>query len=292
VIPASELRPLSVGEIVDAAFKLLRRNARTLYTLSLVVMGPLGLLQLLLAGAFGGSIDLGVLLDPNLSPAEAEAALADLTAPYLGLIAGSLLGSLGGLLVTGAASGPAIAAYEGGSPGWKGSLVGALRRFPALLVNAVSVFIASSLGLVVCLAPGVFLFTCWSVSLPALIHERLGPFGAMRRSFQLVIKRFWPTLGTVVLAYLVYYVFSQIVSTAALVTTLVGLAESASYSFFPSVLASVVVGILTYPFIACVLTVLYFDLRIRGEGYDLFRMIEDLDAGPTEALPDNPFENI
>ncbi|HEX5671332.1 MAG TPA: hypothetical protein VFY46_01265, partial [Acidimicrobiia bacterium] len=40
-----ELRPLAVGEIVDAAIKLIRANARVLFTISAIVLIPLGLIQ-------------------------------------------------------------------------------------------------------------------------------------------------------------------------------------------------------------------------------------------------------
>jgi hypothetical protein len=273
------LRPLAVGEIVDTAFKLLRRNARILYPISAVVLVPVGVFQAFLLASQGTSIDFAPFLDPTITPVEAEQALSGFLDSYFALLAGTLVSFLAGLLVQGGTTWAATTSYEGNPPDWKTALRHGFRRFPAVLVTALAVGIASTIGLLLCVAPGVFLFICWSVAIPALVHEGLGPFSAMRRSYRLVIKRFWPSLGAVVLAYLVYYVLSQIVSVAALAATFVGLANSAEYSLFPSLLASELVTVIVVPFIACVVTVLYFDLRIRAEGYDLERAIDALAVG-------------
>jgi hypothetical protein len=285
VIPVSELRPLAVGEIVDSAFKLLRRNARILYPISVVVLVPVGILQAVLLASQGASIDFAPLLDPTITPTQAEQAFSGFLDSYLALAAGTLVSFMAGLLVQGGTTWAVAAAYEGNPPGWKTALRQGFRRFPAVFVAVLAIGIASTVGLVFCLAPGVFLFICWSVAIPALVHERLGPFSAMRRSYRLVRRRFWPAMGAVILAYLVYYVLSQIVSAAAVAATFIGLATSTDYSLFPSLLASELVSVLVVPFIACVVTVLYFDLRIRAEGYDLERAINALAGDPSKPAP-------
>ena len=50
------LRPLSVAEILDAAFRLYRRRFVPLVTIAAVVYVPLGIVQAVLVGLFLGSV--------------------------------------------------------------------------------------------------------------------------------------------------------------------------------------------------------------------------------------------
>jgi hypothetical protein len=294
VIDASHLRPLAVGEIVDASFKILRRQAGILYPISVLVMLPVGLVQVLLLAWQGGVIDFGAFLDPNLTQPQAEEAMLDLLGPYLVLLVGTLLSGLGGLLVQGGTTWAVAEAYQGRAPARKQALWQGTRRFPGLLVTVLVTGVASTIGLILCIAPGVFLFTSWSLAIPALIIEQLRPLTALGRSYRLVIKRFWPALGVLALGYLVYYILDQIVSLVATGITFIGMFSNQSFNFFPSVLGSWLVSIVVFPFIACVVTVLYFDLRVRAEGFDLERMMDELDAsgpppGPAGPSIEDPF---
>jgi hypothetical protein len=50
--------------------------------------------------------------------------------------------------------------------------------------------------------PGLWLLTRWALFAPALVHERLGPWDALRRSSDLVRGAFWVVFGTVTLSVL------------------------------------------------------------------------------------------
>ena len=52
--------------------------------------------------------------------------------------------------------------------------------------------VLATLALIV---PGIWLFVSYSVAVPALLLERIGPVEALRRSFRLVRGRWWPTRG-------------------------------------------------------------------------------------------------
>jgi hypothetical protein len=45
--------------------------------------------------------------------------------------------------------------------------------------------------------PGLYLLTRWSLFAPAIVHERLGPWDALRRSTELVRGAFWVVFATV-----------------------------------------------------------------------------------------------
>jgi hypothetical protein len=68
--------------------------------------------------------------------------------------------------------------------------------FALVLASAVAVTLplAATGALVV---PGLWLMTRWSLFAPAIVHERLRPMAALRRSSELVRGAFWPVLVVV-----------------------------------------------------------------------------------------------
>ena len=293
--PRPDLRPLAVGEMIDAAIRLFRNNFVTLIKISAAVLGPLGLLQIIATVAVG-PVDFAAFLDVGATPTPEE--FFDQMGPvYLVLGVTSIFIGLGSVLVQGASITALAQVYQGIEPDWRSSLRAGLRRLLPLTVSTVIVYIVAGIGLVFCLAPGVFLWTMWSVSPAALVTEQKGPVSALSRSWELVRGRFWPTLGAVVLGYLLYYVASQIISTVTGVITVAGAMATESFSFIPSVIGTVLVSILSAPFLAAIVTIVYFDLRVRKEGYDLELMAADLTrmegqsqpGVPPPASDDNPF---
>lgn len=314
-----DLRPLGVGEMVDAAIRLFRTNFLTLIKISSVVLVPIAVIQLI-GTVMVGPLDMAslVVVDPDMTPAEALEPLIPLYA-VLGVT--GLLSFLGSILVQGASITALAQVYQGEEPDWRSSLRVGGRRFlpltistilfslgtamPLLIAGALIVLLVIAIG-PVGLLPGfavgvgglvatVILFTRWTVSPAALVTEQLGPVAALGRSFQLVRGRFWPVLGAIVLAYILYFVVNQIISVVTTVVTLAGAMGSEQVSFIPSVVGSALVSIIATPFLAAMVTIIYFDLRVRKEGYDLELMAADLermgghDASPPPAAGDDPF---
>jgi hypothetical protein len=296
-MPAPELRPLSVGEIVDTAVNVVRRNARVLFTIAAVVLVPLGVLQLIFYGlaGFGDALSTFDALVQNPDLVTAEEAQAALDAAAQLAIVGFAFGVLALfaiILVGGATVQAAAGIYQGLEPSWQDSVRTGLRRLGAMVVASLAVAIGAGSGLLLLILPGVWLFTSWAVTIPALIVEGRGPFAAMRRSFQLVKPRFWPTLGVVILATVLYVVVSYVINLVGSVMTLAD--PFGTGSIVASVISSTIASIVVFPFIAAVLIVHYFDLRVRAEGYDLEVMARELleaeSPSPTTSPdPDDPF---
>lgn len=290
-----DLRPLGIGEMVDAAIRLFRTHFRTLIKISAAVLVPLGLVQLI-ATIIVGPADLTsfISVDVNATP---EEVLGPLVPAYVVLGVTSILTSLGSVLVEGASITALAQVYQGQEPDWRSSLRAGLRRFIPLTLSTILMYLVAGIGLIFCLAPGIFLWTMWSVSAAALVTEQKGPVAALRRSWQLVKGRFWPVLGAMALGYLLYYVISQIISVVTGVITVIGTLNSDSFSFVPTVIGTIIVSVLAAPFLAAMVTIVYFDLRVRKEGYDLELMAADLSrmegdthlGSPPPTSDDNPF---
>src|SRR5919112_4774265 len=71
------------------------------------------------------------------------------------------------------------------------------RTLAAGLVALVTTGVASGLLVI----PGAWLYTRWSLAIPAIRHENLGPTDALKRSNSLVRSRFWFVFATATLAF-------------------------------------------------------------------------------------------
>lgn len=287
-----DLRPLAIGEMVDGAIRLYRNHFLTLIKISAVVLGPIALVEIV-ATAIVGPVDFTTMvIDVDSTPAEVFAPLVPI---YAVLAVTGLLSFLGSVLVQGASITALAQAYQGQEPEWSTSLKAGARRFFPLAVATILIGIGATFGLIFCLVPGVFLFTKWTVTPAAVVTEQAGPFKAMGRSWQLTNGRFWPVLGAVVLAYLLYVVVSQIIGVVTGAVTFASALNSDQISFLPSIIGSALVSVFAAPFLAAMVTIIYFDLRVRKEGYDLELMAQDLERmeghapSPTTGSDDDPF---
>jgi hypothetical protein len=196
----------------------------------------------------------------------------------------SLTGVLIGLLTTAACVKAVSNIYLDQPAGIGPSLRFALRRLGSLLLLQILTGVLLVLAFVALIVPGVWLYVAWSVATPALLIEGCRGSGALRRSFRLVRGRWWPSAAVLAVA----AVMSSLVGGAiegALVTIFVaGNDHSVLLTVAVVSLAAAVGAILTRPFSATIRTVLYYDLRVRHEGYDVELLAEQLGIEPA-ALP-------
>jgi hypothetical protein len=110
--------------------------------------------------------------------------------------------------------------------------------------------IAITIGLILLIVPGLFLITIWAVIVPVIVIERSGALASFGRSHQLVRGHGWHVFGTLVLVFLILIV----------VDILLGLAFSALPVLWRTGLSTVVSGTLIAPFLALVVTLIYYRL--------------------------------
>lgn len=115
-----------------------------------------------------------------------------------------------------------------------------------------------------------------SLTYPVVMMEPRFHFDALTRSFQLIRRQFWKSIGVVVLIYLLTSIVSSSLN--------VGFSALITFAGGPWILHSIlqsVVTALVNPVIHISLTLFYFDTRIRTEGLD----IEYLENVPEGSLP-------
>lgn len=112
------------------------------------------------------------------------------------------------------------------------------------------------------------------------VPERVGVFGAMRRSWRIVRGRFWRTLGVLLFGGVVLWIVSYALQfgITLLVLSLVSWAEAGGDSADVVAIATgiaagagtVLVMIAGLAFMSALQALLYLDLRVRREGLDLW----------------------
>ena len=278
------LRPLALGEILDGAISLIRRHPRVTLGLSAIVATVQALLSL--------PLTVGVLR--NSSPTadlggDPENPLASFSAMFTPSgIALAILAAVLGLVLTGLLTIVTAEAVLGRSI----TLPEVLRRARPLLWRLVGAGVLAGLlpylGLVALLVGGVFLWAALSLTMPALVLERLTVRRALARSWRLVLPDFWRVLGIGLLAWLIANVVSGVLTLPATLAATFLLGDPGSSGTATAVLVTVsaLAGIVsttfTAPFSAGVLALLYLDRRMRAEGLDVTlqrTVAEDAAAG-------------
>jgi hypothetical protein len=110
--------------------------------------------------------------------------------------------------------------------------------------------IAIAIGLILVIVPGLFLITIWAVIIPVIVIERTGALSSFGRSYQLVRRHGWHVFGTLVLAWIIQLAVSIVL----------GVLLSALPLFLRNAVSTVVTGALVAPFIALIVTLVYYRL--------------------------------
>jgi hypothetical protein len=270
-VSAPALRELSVGEILDVAIKITMRNAWTLFGLVALIVAPIQLLVVLVEiSAFDDFDDFAT---TGTSQDYGTFAAAIVVIVVLGLVSA--------LLSTAVAFRAVVEAYLGGRAHWRESLAFVGRRLHSLawllLVSAVFLLLAFA----ACILPGVWLSVAWVVAIPVLLTEDVRGVGALRRSFRLVRGRWWPTFGIVLLGFILVGIVGAVIQGVFGALFFVA-GDSDLVVFLVDGVGATLGSVLTTPFTAAFITVVYVDLRVRKEGFDLQLLVERLGVSPDE----------
>lgn len=250
-------RPLSVGEILDQAFGLYRRNLAVLLTITLACTAV-------------PQIALSV-IEVRAPTIAAKAAILPWYFPAL--ISFVVLSQL----AIGASTLVLAEGYLGRELGTGEALRRAWRSIGKIVGLSMSSSLVVFLGLLLLLVPGVIVFAGLTVSTPALMIEpNLGPGRAMSRSWELTRGFRWRMLVLLLVPGVIMGVaaigMGGVLGVIAALTGSLSHATAAEaslgFQIAEQVIGDVLMIFLT-PLIYCVITVAYFDLRVRTEGLDL-----------------------
>jgi hypothetical protein len=264
--PLLRLRPLGLGEILDDVFRVYRRHFWLLVAIALIVSLPGLALQFASGSASQFGFALSILNDLN-NP-DALAARQPPGLPNLALLALSYLVLIALVPFMVAAIPRATIDIVLGNPvSVRSTLAGVARRYWRLMGVALLYVLISPM--VLCLPVFVWLFVRWVVAVPALLTEDIGPVRALDRSWTLTRSHWWRLFGILVLIYLLTTVVSGALGVFALPVAV-------AVPFIPPFVRGAIIltvetaaSAVVQPALYLCVTLLYFDLRIRHEHFDL-----------------------
>ncbi len=121
-----------------------------------------------------------------------------------------------------------------------------------------------------------FVDTRWAFCVPAVMLENLTAIAGLRRSWNLVSGSFWRVLGAGIVLILFVYALMTVPSWLLQFAVLMLMANSTAVATALSTVAGSLVAVLVIPIEFTVLTLLYYDVRMRKEGYDLALRAESM----------------
>jgi hypothetical protein len=278
-VSAIAIRPRRATELVDAGFQLLRRFYPQLLTVTAIAMAPSVFARIAMRDALA-------------NPALMMARMGPVMGGVLIIIVCSIFAD--GVLVVATSNGyldstvDLTRAFRDGTRRLLPVIATNILRYLAFMGAAMvvallgAVLAAGRVGwLLIFLVPFAFwyafrIYLGTFAATAAVLLEGLGPVAALKRSWQLSDGCRTHVFWTLLLSWILYFVLYVIATTVGMTM------------FTPTitVIIAAVAIVLVYPFLAVVSTLLYYDLRVRKEGFDLEVMSRELGAaGTTTPLP-------
>ncbi len=266
------LRPLGVGELLDASIRIYKSRAKTLLAAVAIPVIPVVIFTTLITWSSQPS--------QQTDPATGLPTLdgGDLGLMFAGFIVTLLFTVVASSVATAACYRSISGAYVGDDPDWRESLrFGLSRIWPVLALSFVTSLL-TGFGLIFCLVGAMVPYTFFSVAMPVLLVEGQGVFASIRRSCALVRGTAWRVLGIVLLGYLLAAAFQAAIGAPVAALVFAGVspvARQVGTAFF-----SIISTVLVTPFTAAYGMALYVDLRVRKEGFDLVLWAQRLGTQP------------
>jgi hypothetical protein len=263
-----DLRPLSVGEILDRTFTLYRTHF-------LLFLGISAIPHIFL-------------LIPNITqtfflyPDKPSGGPANL-APHwgAGTIAVAFVGGIVGLIAYVFAQGASVTAvselYLGRSITISESYRRVFSKLGRLILIIVLAFLSIIAGFLLFIFPGIYLMCRLLVTIPSALIENLGATTSMSRSFELTRDN----AGRAFLIILLYYalafaaaaLFAAPFQFMMLITAARSHPESLRTWMILTQIGSMIATVLVKPVVTIAGAILYYDLRVRKEAFDLQMMM-------------------
>jgi hypothetical protein len=267
-----ELRQMGVGQLIDASIRLYLRHWKTFIAISALFMVPLAALSALSQAFLFKQVGATPFSDPEAVPTFED--FAGAVGPLMVVVLLSLVITP---LLVGALAWAASKIYLGEMPGIGEIVNFAISRFGPLLLVSILSGLAIAGGFLLLIIPGIIFYLRLVFSPIALVVEDKRGRRALGRSWALSKGSLGKVFGVVLLIFLI----------SAIVQAIIGFPFGAAGAFFLSqggvgsgsflgFVGDALAGTLVTPFSTIAVVLLYFDLRIRKEAFDLTLMAQEI----------------
>jgi hypothetical protein len=260
------LRQMGIGELLDGAIKLYRAEWRVLLGIVAFVLVPLTFLQAFLTRALPGTFT----QETVVSPEAVDSAI----------IASGILGFIQFLFIqpflTAAVAYAATRVYLGEPVGVGPTYRFAVTKVHSILWISILTGLAVTVGFLLLIIPGFLVLVRLAFGSTVLVVEGKKGTKALGRSWRLAKGNFWRLFGTFIVAFLMAGIIAAVLAIPGNIA-----ADAIGSQGWPiRALGDSLATVLTTPFTTLITVLLYFDLRIRKEAFDLEVMAQELSPGP------------
>jgi hypothetical protein len=276
------LQPMGVGEILDAAIRLYRAQWKSLMAIVALALVPITFLQAFLTRSMGspfsteapvsGDVDSTLITSVVLGVIQVLVIQPFLTAAIAKASADVYLGHE---VVVGPTFRYAVSRIH--SILWITILLVLLVLIPGLVLVFFAALGATEIAVILAVLMFVLLvlvFVRFVFGSTVLVVEGKKGSKALRRSWKLAKGHFWKILGTLVLAGIMASVVEGILS----VPGAIAFAATGPGGWPFLAIGNSLAAIITTPFTTLITVLLYFDLRIRKEAFDLEVMAQEMSS--------------
>jgi hypothetical protein len=276
------LRPMTLGQVLDTTFSLYKRN----FWLFVGIMAlPFLLLLVLQVGI--AALQTGALTGSSrpVSPAAVSGVIA-------GAVVGGIAVMLAYLFMVGAAQAATIFAVSDLYLGRPASVRGSYRKVGSkafrVLLLLFLVGLTVGVGFLLLIIPGFILLCRTAIAVPASMLEDTKAIGSIERSMQLtkgfamqvflIFLLVWVLSYVAILIFQVPFVYLEGAAAQAHQTLSFGMLVLQHLASF---LSEVLVG----PIGTIAFSLMYYNLRVRKEAFDIQHLMNSLQASPSQGAP-------
>jgi hypothetical protein len=284
--------PMSVGRIFDRAFAIYRNNFLRFVTIVAIIEVPLTLLSIATsswtetkAARHQTFFERMRATQENTRSGAGRDTTDDETPSLLGLVGKvctTLLTLVGVMLCQAALIKSVSETYLGHEITVGQAYRFALPKALTLIAATICVGLVTGLGLILLIIPGVIFSLWFFLTAPAIVVENRSAGNGMSRSRALVAGNLGKVLSVGLLSILISVIISILFLLLGRMVRTMLPADSAMLRSFLDYFDATVSRILTMPIGATASILLYYDLRIRKEGFDLQMLAQSMTAGQGE----------
>ena len=269
--------PMTVGGILDQTFRLYRANFLRYVTIVALIQVPLGLLTLAFQTTWVNNLAAGRGADSAFEAAK-----------VLGFLLGFGLTFLVAIIAQQFVNAALVKSISESYLGGDVSVLGAYRFLAPkagwLILAALIIAFGTGIGLMLCIVPGIFFSLYFVLTTQGIVTEDLNVIDGMKRSASLVSGN----LGKVFLVLLVVFLLNVALGAIDMgIMAVVGRLVDVQKHYLAIQLMSqglpLLQQVLMAPIHAAATILIYYDLRIRKEGFDLEMLARSFRPGGAAA---------
>lgn len=295
-----DFEPMSIGGILDRTFKIYKDNFIRFITIVAIIQVPIALIMIISLSVLQRGAPVQNQNGSNQSISETRQNPGNFSIersrtrtnntgqdehnPFvflvgsIGMIVSSILGMLGHILCRGALTKSVSESYLGTEITVAQAYSFVLPKFLTLIGAGILVVLIIYMGLILLIVPGIIFALWFALTTPAIVVENLKAIKGLSRSKALASGNLGKIFSVGFLVVVISWVIGIPFSLAGSYLGRILFSNNIMLMTFVNQLISIIGQILIVPIGAIAYILLYYDLRIRKEGFDLIMLANSISS--------------